>query len=259
MVTLKFTHVHSSGRFDRPVSRQNRDIVAFKTQADLITLTEQSNNHAARAKGFAPGKNPTWEFYYPLNNDEFATLWDSTVFKLAGKPSNPTITKMTWTRSKEYGGRKAPLVRAFHTPLIHIPSNQRVDVLGVHMPLDNTALRANVWVDCCRGLRELTQRIRSNHPNTRILLTGDWNKNFRQADERAQMHRNLAQPLSLRQAWTNNVPKTGGTHGPRGLIDGDITDLQVRDCDLIKDTDASDHRPYRTILAFPAPKRTTKK
>jgi hypothetical protein len=85
--------------------------------------------------------------------------------------------------------------------------------------------------------------MRREFPGAKTWLSADWNKNYREAAERGAMETYIAEPLGLVQAWEGHAPEHGGTHGPRGLIDGVMTDLRVRDAYLLPDSAASDHRP----------------
>jgi hypothetical protein len=151
-------------------------------------------------------------------------------------------------------GALMPKFRALRVKLIHLESEQLFLYYIVHLPLDNTGLRESIWFDCCAGLAELVREDRRRYPEAKVVIQGDINKNFRQHFERGLMAAHIAGPTGTRQAWTGHEPKTGGTHGPLGLIDGTFADvtLDVLGADLLPDDRSSDHRPYRVRLGFRA-------
>lgn len=249
-MSLKFTHVHSSGRFNRSIALLERDVRVHHKVASIVTHTEMTRDTTIGAF-----RHQGWSFARSEKDDgqdECVTEWDDRVWAKVRPARTRRLTEMTWVRSQEYGGNVAVPPYALTVALESVERpGKRVTVIVAHMPLDNTENRAQIWVDCSRTLGELVKDERAIDPDARILIGADWNKNYRLLSERAMIERHVADPLGLTQAWKGNVPRGGGTHGPRGLIDGDVTDLKVLGSKLLPDTAASDHRPYAVRLKFP--------
>lgn len=250
-----FTHVHSSGRFDRSVELLARDVKKFHAMkgVTLTTHTEQADDSKQRDAAF---DTPGWSFFQDRRDnayDECVITWKDDFWRPMLGGSAVELSPMTWVRSAEYGGQEAATVKAAYVLLesVVVP-RLRVAVIAAHMPLDNTDKRAEAWIDCTRGLHRLIQNLRRQDMKCRFIVSADWNKNFRQADERALLQGRVATPNRLTQAWSTGVPKHGGTHGPKGLIDGDLSNLPIKRAYLLDDTASSDHRPYAVDYA---PKR----
>lgn len=266
--------VHSSGRFDRPVDslaasvHRLRGITRgrgpFLRRVAYITGTE-AGHRTDRDLKLVLGSDPDWDYENLLGAaaGECWATWRRTHLELAGTPHARRLTTMTWFRSKEYGGGEAPPVTALVVPLrvVGRPNRRRLYLIVVHMPLDNTELRAEIWENVCRGLRTLVTDIRARDPHAEPVVEADWNKDYRDPLERNQIERRVARPLRLVQGWDGSAPNRGGTHGPRRLIDGVVASRRLLGwstpwCWLADDDDSSDHRPYVHTLRWPLlPKR----
>lgn len=266
--------IHSSGRFDRPVESLTRSVRRLRRlsrgrgllrrEVAFVTGTEaggRSDKDLQRALGSDPG----WDF---VNlRGPAAECWatwrvDHLERRADWAPFSRKLTDKTWVRAREYGGREAPPVEALVVPLqvVGRPNRRRPVLIVIHMPLDNTDQRAAAWIDCCRGLRILVTQIRERDPGAEIVIEADWNKDHRNARERAMIHRYVAKPLRLTQGWDGSRPAHGGTHG-RQLIDGCLARARALGsstpwCWLVPDDGSSDHRPYAHALRWPLlPKR----
>ncbi len=238
---MEFTHIHSSGRFDRSNESLAADLEVFHKKASIVTHTEMSADY--RASVFRKNDDKGWKFYRSGEDrgpDECVLEWDKNVWELVrAKPLQ--FSKMQFKRPS--GVTAAPnyvlkaVLRSVENPKF------LVTVMLVHMPVDSTSKRAEMWRDIMRGWVRWLVKHRVRHPRRRVILTGDWNKNYRQINERRAVSRYFA-PLGYRAAWRDFVPKRGGTHGKRALIDGDYSNMRVVDCWLLADTPSSDHRPY---------------
>lgn len=266
--------VHSSGRFDRPVDsltasvrrlrRLTRGRGPLRRQVAYITGTEAAHRSNTDLKTIL-GSDPDWDYENLVGaaDGECWATWRTSHLELAATPYARRLTSRTWVRSREYGGGEAPPVTALVVPLRPggRPHRRTLHLIVVHMPLDNTELRAQIWEDVCRGLRTLVTDIRATDPHAEVAIEADWNKDYRNPRERGQIQQRIAGPLRLVQGWDGSAPARGGTHGPRRLIDGVVTSRRVLGwatpwCWLTADDNSSDHRPYVHTLRFPLlPKR----
>lgn len=257
------TVVHSSGRFDRPVALLAKDVRSFRKFAEISSYTELSGRSKAEVKEVFGSDDGRKYFWDPRDKgqNECLTEWDSQLLELAGTPSAELITDMTFTRSEEYGGKESkpfyvtvvPLQRKTGVAATAVNTVLRrrkvIVVITGHMPLDNTELRAKIWVDAMKGLREVVRKARRDYPGCKIMINADWNKNCRDHNEHARVVRYVSNPLDLKICWDGRLPKNGGTHH-NALIDATLTDLRIVDARLLEDTKSSDHRPYAVDVRF---------
>lgn len=243
--------VHSSGRFDRPLHDLRASVERLRgmrgpDEVVLVSGTESSH----RPDSFLRGKG--WESVHldGAGRNECWATWRSDALELIRPAYARRIADRQWYR---VGGSIAPKVHALVIPLrvVNRRFRRKIYVVVIHMPLDNTPLRASIWFECCDGLRDVAAEIRAEDPTAEIVFLADWNKNWRQAPERAAIQSRLAGPLGLQQAWDGHAPKRGGTHGPISLLDGAILAAKaIFGCELVKDDDSSDHRPMRVGVKF---------
>lgn len=265
--------IHSSGRFDRTDQALARSVKRLRkvTRGHLlnrrrvayITGTEASGRGWKTMKDIL-GTDPRWDFSWISGRGagECWATWSTRHLELAGVPFTRKLTTMTWRRSKEYGGAEAPPVEALVVPLKPVgrPGRRTIYLVVVHMPLDNTELRAEIWRDVCRGLRILATDIHANDPHAEVVFEADWNKDHRNPAERHAVQQYVARPLRLVQGWDGSRPTRGGTHGRR-LIDGVVASRRFLGfstpwCWLLPDDGSSDHRPYVHTVRWPLlPKR----
>lgn len=236
--------VHSSGRFDRPVRSLDRAVNFYRSKGSLIFHTEATALNARELVRAFGGKGWTFAHIDTSGADDCAIQWKDRNWELIGDPFARRITNKTWVRAKEYGGAKAPYVRALVVPLVFKQTKTQVLTVDIHMPLDNTRARAAAWVDCCKGLVELKKDMRQFWPRAKFIISADWNKNWRETDERGSMRRHLSDPLNMTYSWSvpKRLPPGGGTHGKQ-IIDGFYSNLPIKRCYLLKDDASSDHRP----------------
>lgn len=260
--------IHSSGRFDRPIAslaasvrrlrRVARGRGPLRRRVAFITGTEAGGRSDAELEQ-ALGSDPTWD-YVNLKGPaaECWATWRTSMLERNGRPYSRQLSDITWTRSKEYGGKEAAPVKALVVPLrvVGRPNRRHIYLVVIHMPLDNTELRAQAWVDCCRGLRALVvDEIRTHDPHAEIVIEADWNKDHRNDRERDMIRKHVARPLRLVQGWDGSRPGRGGTHGRR-LIDGVVSSRRFLGwstpwCWLTADDNSSDHRPYVHTVRWP--------
>lgn len=246
-----FKHIHSSGRFDRSNRSLAADVRTFHKLASIVTHTEMSNDR--RELVFKNDPDPTWAYFRSGENygdNECVVEWDTRIWTQVGTGRAIQMTKKQFFRET---GRIAPPTHVIKVTLrsVHEPEFILV-IMAAHMPLDNTSLRALIWHDVMKNWARWLRNHKKKHRRNprKYILTGDWNKNFRQVGERFAIARYF-RPLGFKAAWAGNVPVKGGTHGPKSLLDGDYSNLRVINARLLPDTPSSDHRPYIVRYAFP--------
>lgn len=265
--------VHSSGRFDRTDQSLIRSVKRLRKvtrgrwpllrRVAYVTGTEASGRGWKDMKDIL-GSDRDWDYAWisGRGSGECWATWSTQMLELADTPFVRQLSTMTWRRSQAYGGGEAPPVEALVVPLRPVgrPSRRTIYLIVVHMPLDNTELRAAIWRDVARGLRVLASDIRAEDPHAELVFEADWNKNHREPGERAAIQKDIARPLRLVQGWDGSGPRRGGTHG-RQLIDGVVASRRLLGwstpwCWLTADDRSSDHRPYVHTVRWPLlPKR----
>lgn len=270
---LRALGVHSSGRFDRSDDKLARSVARLrkvtrgsgplKRRVAWITGTEADSRSDRTLERIFD--EPGWDYTRIAGHgtSELWATWDTRIVELNGQPYVVQLTDQTWTRDEDFGGKQAPFVHALVVPLRVAGRRFRrpIYLIVLHAPTDSTALRQAVWMSVARGLRILGTDIRAKHPHAVLVYNADWNKDYRNPTERAQLDKAIARPLRLTQAWDGSLPKRGGTHGPSRVIDGTITSVRLLGgstpwCWLLPDDDSADHRPYAHTLRWPLlPKR----
>lgn len=246
----------SSGRFDRPVSALRKSVAAIRSDIAVVLIAGTEASGRSKADLDEALGDPMWDYAHIGSDNKGASecwiTWSQRVLEPVGKAYAVKLTDQTWTRSKEYGGKQAPYVHALVQVLqvVKRPHRRPIAVIAVHMPLDNTPLRERVWLDAAGGLRALVAQVREEHPNVEVVITGDFNRNARQDPERALVEAQITKPLGLTHCWTK-PPKTGGTHGPRSLLDWYCLPKRMfRKVFLLPDDSSSDHRPFAIKVKF---------
>lgn len=234
---------HRSGRFDRPTKSLARDLLEASRDCSIVTLTEQNNMNGKRQ---AAMRLPKWSWFHADERgaDDCVILWDSTLWLLDGWARAVPLTSVVWRRVAEMGGKTTPPVHAAVAPLRSRVGGVRVVVIAVHMPTRSTALRRRAWASCVNGLVKLVKEVRRADPHARIVLNADWNADWHNKADRVLLEQ-AAKRLGLVVCVTTGGLR--GTHGQR-LIDLTMTDAEPVSATVRPQTDASDHRPVRTVL-----------
>lgn len=253
---MKVHGFHSSGRVDRSMDLLSRSIDRLRA---IEGMSLGSGTEASGRKDAMLAHNKGWDWAHISKKEaetraarECWAMWKNKVWDQTGEPITKILSPMTFTRAEAYGGHEAPPFRLLVVPLIHKGSKTLVDFCVAHLSLDNTQHRADIWVDQTEGLVEIIKERKASHPRRKFIINADFNKNWRQANERHMLMKHVARPLHANVSWDGHVPRHGGTHGPLGLIDATVTDLPVAGCRLLADDRSSDHRPYGFALRMPA-------
>ena len=124
----------------------------------------------------------------------------------------------------------------------HLPSH----VQNGNKFYDNA--QAKAWKSACAGWSDYwNNKRKKDHPDL-AMLAADWNVDFHSSTWRDQVQSYFP---SMFLGWKGNMPPAGkGTHGSR-LIDGTMATVKANKCELLKDDDSSDHRPYGEVIPWP--------
>jgi len=234
---------HNSGRFDRPASAWRAAITFLRRRASLITGTEAAGRDPKLFRDTLAEHGWGHAHLAGAAEGECYAAWDLADLQLVGRPFAWKLTDKTWTRSAEYGGRRAAKVHALVVRLREVRTGRRWWVVIWHAPLDNTNARAEIWVDCCDGLVDLKHELLERDPDAEVVVVGDVNKNLRIHAEAAAVRSHLTWPLKAVTSWAGRMPRRGGTH-TRQVIDYAIARAFAA-CQLLKDLPDSDHRAFR--------------
>jgi hypothetical protein len=262
-VKKTFGLIESSGRFDRPDSWFRHALwnLLDMRGVSVVAGTEAKTreDRLFKRKGWDHQHGSDFGVDDRGSRKEAWLMWDTNIWEKVGRASTPKLSGMTYTRSNEYGGGETPFFRALRVILKHKKTGELVIFYVVHLPLDNTPLRAEVWLDTTKGLHELHKRDDARHPAAHQVLVGDINKNYREDGDRAACIRHLSVPNDWMNSWRDNLPRNGGTHGPRGIIDHAYSCMKALKCKLLKDDKSSDHRPFKVKYQIDESVKGTKK
>lgn len=246
--TSGYWFAHASGRFDRPDTAWRRAMDYYTSQALVVTGTEAAGRDAHLFRRTLHRIGWGYAHLSGAAEGECYATWDTDLFTPLDPPRAHKLTDLTWTRSAEYGGKKAAKVHALVVPLQQARGRGQYVLVVVHMPLDNTAQRAAVWVDVCRGLVALHAELTQRYPDAEGIVAMDGNKNLRLPGEAGMVRQHLEKPLGLVTSWEHGLPKDGGTLG-NGVIDWVLLRLaRLAACLLLRDLPDSDHRAFRYRL-----------
>jgi hypothetical protein len=234
-------HVHSSGRYDRPLVELGRALDAYSdvVDAELVTLTEQDGTDRARealytAHGWA------WFRAARRGAGECAILWSHADLYPIGEPRSIRLTALTY---KRVTGRPAAPVHAATAALRPRFLGPTVLVSVAHLPVRNTPLRRLVWRRAMRGWARVLRVELARYPGAELLLAADFNVALDDVDGARLVEEFLA-GLPGRLVVPARAGKAG-THGRR-VIDGAWSSLPVARAHVVDDDESSDHRPFLT-------------
>lgn len=252
---MRFTHVHSSGRFDESAAAFRLAVLMYAALCVALTVTEVDRNARARVLQM-PGWNGTWGDKGPRDDCGITTK----------KSDLTVIHEETWTLShRRYVNERhelADTTEAAFQVCQDVETGEPVLLGSVHTPHEHLVLaeqlRTNhvhtdvalAYVDIVDGYFRRARELMHEYKIRHAALSGDWNLDFRQAWVRAWFAKH-------HPAWTLNWdPKhlpAKGTHG-REIIDatflfGLVVVGQPR---LVKRDPKDDHGAYVQTLASAA-------
>lgn len=245
---MRFTHLHSSSRYDRSPESLNRAAKKYHSVADLVTYTEVSSEAREQAIRDANSDfsvvsgdhSPKNDCAIAVRGSRFAilhkenTLASGKSFVLMGKRSADLYATSVVMEDRQR-------LFVYVVTVIHLPADVERD-LNRHRKTDRTV----AWLDAFRRSKQQANKLKREFNADAVIYVADFNINFKHRWARALM-KVLAPSYSLTWRRTRTA---GGTHGRR-IIDGTLLRGQLKvigSAELYPDDPSSDHRPYIETL-----------
>jgi len=247
MGTIK--HAHSSSLYSESAAsladQVERGVEAEDPSATVMTFTEVGSD--SRTQVLKDADPDEWAAWVPSQSD-VGIMWRKSEFGPVWKEAHK-LTDKVWTdgqgRTHETWCATALLERddgkTLFLSVCHLPSN----VQNGNSFEDNK--QAAAWKSACSGWSNYWNNKRQkDHPHM-ALIVADWNVDFFSSTWRDRVQEYFP---SMFLGWKGSMPPNGqGTHGNR-LIDGTMATVKTNWCDLLKDDNSSDHRPYGEALQW---------
>lgn len=242
----RFTHIHSSSRFDRSLASLKSASQRYFADADLVTFTEVAAEGREDAVRVAGGDE--WRVIAGDNgahNDcviAFKKVRFELLYRESFKASERTF----------YNSRGNPTTSKYATNavLLDKSTNKKFVLVVVHLPasveddlrIGRKTQRTLYWFSAFLRTKARGNLLRRRHKAAGVVYVADFNVNFKR-DWVRRLIRALAPAYGL--MWRAPFP-AGGTHHDR-LIDGTLIKGDIRgwmEARLYPDDSSSDHRPY---------------
>jgi hypothetical protein len=253
MVT--FTHIHCSSRFDRSAASLEADMDVWMTKADLITVTEVTNDHRA-----ATLAEQGWKYFNSKidnGSDNCGITWDTSVWAEQSHHVVRLENIRYWTLTHHI----SPMVYAITVILKHKQTNHKLMVSCSHMPahvqgqghfagnggqtdiewrarkLAYTTAMAN-WSNTVKN--QMT-RYKPDH----VLCVADWNLDLKEGWVRQYLHDHW-DSAGMQLAWQGFSSLGTSIDGGNRVIDGSLyrgmtIAVEPR---IMAGVASSDHKPY---------------
>jgi len=248
-----FKHIHSSGRYDRPVSSVKHAFNRYVEHADLITMTEFADAPHRKAAKEAAGQK--WHLVYrPHNNahNDCAFMYDKQRFELIDAEVHKTTTDTYF----QVGGHRTRPQYALYGVLRDKLNNKKFVVVVNHLPPSverplakhGSTRRVVAWLSGFHGSKSYANKLRKKHKACAVLYIADYNLNFKKRWVRLFIK---ARSPMYSTTW-KNLKFKGGTLGRR-VIDSTLIRGKMKvkgSAKLFEDDNSSDHRPYIETLTY---------
>lgn len=244
---MEFKHTHSSGKYNAPAAELHKAVQSYAETASIITFTEvdrEVREKALKLRGFgvlATDHGAKDDSAIVYNGAEWQKIYHrphlvgSHLFKLGGHLSSPLWAQVAVLEHKQTKKRVV-------VGVCHFPSGVEGD-LAHHRKTDRIA----AWRQSTNNLRKHLNAVKRHYHADAIILSGDWNINFKHTWARALIKANF--PI-WNLVWSRAGLPSRGTHGAR-LIDGAVLrGLRVLQAFVEKDDPSSDHTPWSEVLTF---------
>lgn len=247
----KFTHIHSSGRFDRSPASATRAARVYNSRADLVTGTEfeaQRRENAIRkangtAFGFVSGdKSYANDCYVSYKKSRFKLLYSEQFVASRVKYYTSPGRLQAWAYTTIAVLEDLTNGKVLVVSVIHLPHAIESDLAKKRRPV-----RVRKWIDALNNTRTRTNALAVRYKASGRMIVADYNLDFKKAWARALV-KSMYPAYHL--TW-KNVKISGGTLGRR-LIDATLLRGRIKTAGarLFKDDDSSDHRPYIEVLEW---------
>jgi hypothetical protein len=242
MTTLRFNHVHASGRYDRSPKSLAVAVESYVSKSSLITLTEVSAERREQAlRDVCAARNWSVVTGDKGGMDDAGIMWDNAVFK---KVAGGTHILSGYTYDAKGGGACyaawAVLSAANGKKLLVLAAHQASGV-ETSSGLGGTIPRVRKWRKDTLALKRLWNRLAAKHDVDAISVSCDWNVNIKRWFFRQLFKRRYPGMTRVpRKPWPAR-----GTLGKR-LIDFTFVRGAIRAGDLrvMPLNESSDHKPY---------------
>lgn len=236
MSDFEFMNVFSSGRYDRSLRKVKKATKFYKgyRRTSLVHHTEMTDD--ARLEIFM--EKDGWGFNRSPNGDgadDSVTEWDRSVWELENKDT----LLLSDIKFKREGGGLSGSTYAAKTLLTH--NDVRLGVWAFHLPQYDIPARREISNASMRALVEDVKHELKIDRELNVILTGDYNLNYRVPNEHLILTKMFA-PVGLRCNWKTSLPTNGGTFGNQ-LICMQWHNMVCVKTGLLPDDNSSDHRP----------------
>lgn len=239
---------HSSGEWNNSAEALARNVK--RTRADGRTLGTRTELTTASHSAEVSVPEDGWGVWHPRNPEtgsrtDCAVEWDQAVWRRV----------QVWTavlNANRLHTEKGFLLPPSRMPLVlleHRETGRRVLLGAFHMQLANTARRRAAWRAEAAAIRSISREMRRQHPGWQQVFQGDGNRNQRITALREAVQDHMLTGTALHNCWSGHIPATGGTHGPRSILDLTVSTMPGGSR-LLPDDASSDHRPYETRLTL---------
>jgi len=237
---------HNSGRWDASDELLERNVHRMRTGGRTLGTRTELTTAAHHAELSWPDDG--WGVYHPTNPEtgnrlDCAVEWDQEVWRRV----ESYVLTLNADRLHTARGFLLPPSRMPVAVLEHRETGRMLELGAFHLQLANTARRQAAWGVETAAIRRHSVDVRRQHPGWEQIYQGDGNRNQRLVVNRRLVEEHLLAGTRLRNCWEGHIPRSGGTHGPRSILD--LTVSTVRGGSrLLPDDASSDHRPYETEL-----------
>jgi hypothetical protein len=233
---------HSSSLYSNSAgslaNQVERAVEAEDPSATVITYTEVGSDSRTKVLKDASADFAAW---VPSQSD-VGIMWRKADYSPIWKEAKK-LTDKVWTDGK---GRKHETWCG--TAFLEHKSGKTLFLSVCHLPshvqngkkfYDNA--QAKAWKSALNGWSDYwNNKRKKDHPDMGMIVA-DWNVDFFMSEWRSTVQGYFP---SMFLGWSGHMPPKGkGTHGSR-LIDGTMATTKATKCQLLKDDDSSDHRPY---------------
>lgn len=235
---------HNSGRFDRSDELLEANVHRMRTGGRTFGTRTEMTNPEFRDELHWPKDG--WAHFHPRTEYGLTNCtieWSTRTWKLIDQD----VIDLTDIRITTQGGFLLPPSQAPWVLLEHIRTGVEMELSTAHNNLHNTPKRNAAWMDEAKTIRAHWKRSRRRHPERIRVHQADINRTQRLPKNQALVQRTMLHATDMKNLWIGQIPKTGGTHGKRAILDVPFANRPGR-VFLLGDDASSDHRPFGVEL-----------